>query len=70
MAKKLKITLGIIFALILLYFINAIGYHNKIFYIVLNLKSYDFTFYNNIDFWIVIGVIGIIGYFYYLYRGK
>lgn len=69
MGIKLKITLGIILALIVLYFINAIGYKDKVFYIALNIKSYHFNLLSNMDFWLVIGVLLLIGYFYYLYKG-
>jgi len=69
MGKKIKITVAVIFVLIVLYFINAIGYKNKIFYIALNIKSYNFNLMSNIYFWFVIGFIALIGYFYYLYRG-
>lgn len=64
---KLYIAL-IIIALFVLYIINAIAYQNGIIFISLNIHSYTYDFYDNIVFWIVIGIIGLIGYFYVLVR--
>ena len=65
----LKLYIGlIIIVLFILYIINAIDYQNGIIFISLNTHSYKYTFYNNILFWIVIAIIGLIGYFYVLVR--
>lgn len=65
----LKLYIGlIIIALFILYIINAIDYQNGIIFISLNTHSYKYAFYNNILFWIIIAIIGLIGYFYVLVR--
>lgn len=65
----LKLYIGlIIIVLFVLYIINAIDYQNGIIFISLNIHSYKYAFYNNILFWIIIAIIGLIGYFYVLVR--